>query len=92
MGDPRLSTWRKWRWRDNPYSEVARLGIQYIGQGWNSCIRFLRANGGLDGALAVDTDGKERVRVDSSGRPLSLFSDTGFGKVHGERRNSGDIK
>ena len=52
---------------NNPLSELARLGIQYIGQGWNSGIRFLRGTGGLDGALAIDTNGKERVRVASNG-------------------------
>ena len=53
--------------KNTPLAELARLGIQYFGQGWNSGIRFLRGNGGLDGALAIDTNGKERVRVDSSG-------------------------
>ena len=48
-------------------AELARLGIHYLGQGWNSGIRFLRGGGALDGSLAVDTDGKERVRVDSNG-------------------------
>lgn len=53
--------------KNTPLSEVSRLGIQYAGQGWNSGIRFLRGFGSIDGALAVDTNGRERVRVASSG-------------------------
>jgi hypothetical protein len=52
---------------NTPFAEVSRLGIHYAGQGWNSGFRFLRGGGALDGAVAIDTNGKERVRVDSGG-------------------------
>jgi hypothetical protein len=53
--------------KNTPLAELARLGIQYLGTGWNSGIRFFRGVGAIDGALAVDTNGKERVRVASNG-------------------------
>ena len=52
---------------NGPLAEVSRLGIQYAGHGWNSGFRFLRGNGALEGAVAIDTNGKERVRVDGGG-------------------------
>ena len=47
-------------------AEVARFGIQYSGQ-WNSGFRFLRGNGSLDGDIAFDSQGSERLRITSIG-------------------------
>jgi hypothetical protein len=52
---------------NSPFSEVSRFGIQYAGQGWNSGFRFLRGGSALDGAIGIDTWGKERVRIDNRG-------------------------
>ena len=48
-------------------AETMRLGVQYFGQGWNSGFRFIRGGGALDGSLAIDTFGAERLRITSDG-------------------------
>jgi hypothetical protein len=47
--------------------EVGRFGLEYNGSGWNSGLRFIRGGGALDGSIAVDTNGTERIRIDSAG-------------------------
>ena len=52
---------------NSPGAEVARFGVQYSGNGWNSGFRFLRGGNGLDGEIAVDSDKNERLRISNRG-------------------------
>ena len=48
----------------------ASIGMAYIGTGYGSRINFLRGSGVVDGVLAFETQGGERMRIDSSGNLL----------------------
>ena len=76
--------------------EVSRFGINYIGEGWNSYLSFLRGTGATSGSIAFSTSQQEAFRVDSEGRllvgtssELAVDNVTAGLQVHGTATTNG---
>ena len=59
----------------------ASFGLVYSGVGYSSMIHFIRGGSTSDGALAIETNGLERARIDGNGTLLLGTTSAGGGNL-----------
>jgi hypothetical protein len=64
-------------------TKQAEFGMLYSGSGYGSSLNFYRGSGATDGALAINTNGAERMRIDAAGNVgIGTASPSAFAQLH----------